>query len=191
VDETPKPGDPRLARVDNRIIGSNRLALDAAATAARSCGYHLEILSDTVNGEARQAAHWLAEQGRVARKRGGRQCLLAGGETTVTVQGNGKGGRNQELALAFALEIYGEKRLALLSAGTDGTDGPTDAAGAFADGRTVPAARQKGLDAERFLADNDSYTFFASAGGLLRTGPTGTNVMDLQILLIEGSPCNV
>ena len=133
VAETPKPGDPVLARTDNRIVGNSRLALEAAAAEARRCRYDVEILTDALRGEARQAAHWLAEQARVA-SRGKKLCLLAGGETTVTVTGNGLGGRNQELALAFALEIAGEAGLSLLSAGTDGTDGPTDAAGAFVDG---------------------------------------------------------
>lgn len=187
--DTPKPGDPVLARVVNRILGNNRFALEAAAAAARSRDLTVTLLTDTLRGEARQAARWLAEQARAARAAappGRRLCLLAGGETTVTVTGSGKGGRNQELALAFALEVAGENGLALLSAGTDGNDGPTDAAGAFADGRTVATATAAGLSAREYLAANDAYHFFDRCGGLLRTGPTGTNVMDLQIVLVEG-----
>ena len=119
------------------------------------------------------------------------RCLLAGGETTVTVTGNGKGGRNQEFALAFGMEISGEKGISLLSAGTDGTDGPTEAAGAMVDGDTVGQARFFDLDPAAYLDDNDSYTFFSRLDDRsgkryhLKTGPTGTNVMDVQIILIE------
>jgi glycerate-2-kinase len=126
-------------------------------------------------------------------KAGERRCLLSGGETTVTVRGTGKGGRNQELALAFALDIEGRDGLSLLSAGTDGTDGPTDAAGAVVDGTTAPKARELGMNPMEYLANNDSYTFFQKfdelTGGKahLTTGPTGTNVMDMQIILVEGS----
>jgi glycerate-2-kinase len=122
---------------------------------------------------------------------GERRCLISGGETTVTVRGNGKGGRNQELALAFALEISGLKGIALLSAGTDGTDGPTEAAGAVVDGETVQKARLYGIHPETYLENNDSYTFFLKVDAAAHskhhviTGPTGTNVMDLQIMLIE------
>jgi len=112
-------------------------------------------------------------------------CILSGGETTVTLKGQGKGGRNQEFSLAAALEIDGWKDLVLLSAGTDGTDGPTDAAGAFADGETIRRGKDEGLDARTFLQENDSYSFFEKLGDLLITGPTGTNVMDLRIMLIS------
>jgi glycerate-2-kinase len=111
--------------------------------------------------------------------------LLSGGETTVTVRGSGLGGRNTELALAFALEIQGEAGVTLLSAGTDGTDGPTDAAGAIVDGHTIGRARTINLDAKTYLDSNDSYSFFHKTGELLITGPTGTNVMDIQIILAE------
>ncbi len=122
---------------------------------------------------------------------GERRCLLSGGETTVIVHGNGKGGRNQELALAFAIETAGTPGVTLLSAGTDGTDGPTDAAGAVVDGLTAQRARELGVHPEPYLGNNDSYTFFSKLDALdnekhlLVTGPTGTNVMDIQILLIE------
>ncbi len=111
-------------------------------------------------------------------------CLIAGGETTVTVKGNGKGGRNTELALAFSLEVEGKDGITLLAAGTDGTDGPTDAAGAIVDGTTAGKAREAGLEPPEYLGRNDSYTFFDRAGGLLKTGPTGTNVMDIDIVLL-------
>ncbi len=110
-------------------------------------------------------------------------CLLSGGETTVTLKGKGKGGRNQEFVLAAALEVAGWENILVLSAGTDGTDGPTDAAGAFADGKTLRRAKTMGLDPWSFLKENDSYSFFEKLGDLLITGPTGTNVMDLRILL--------
>jgi glycerate 2-kinase len=113
-------------------------------------------------------------------------CLISGGETTVTVTGTGKGGRNMELALGFALEIEGTSGITMLSAGTDGTDGPTDAAGAIVDGSTTAKARNKGLSPEEYLRNNDSYTFFHKSGGLFATGPTGTNVMDMQIIVIRG-----
>jgi glycerate-2-kinase len=123
---------------------------------------------------------------------GARGCLLSGGETVVSVRGNGKGGRNQELALAFALKIAGQKGITLLSAGTDGTDGPTDAAGAVVDGNTAVKARERGLDPLSFLVNNDSYTFFQQYDIFtgehchFKTGPTGTNVMDVQLILLEG-----
>jgi glycerate-2-kinase len=117
---------------------------------------------------------------------GERLCLVSGGETTVRVTGKGKGGRNQELALAFARAIEGKPGITFLSAGTDGIDGPTDAAGGVVDGGTATRAKEAGLDPGRFLADNDAYTLLDACGGLLKTGPTGTNVMDLQIALLSG-----
>lgn len=186
--ETPKEGDPMFGIVENVIIGSNRLALDAAKTAAESLGMGAEIHSAEVSGQAGDAGRRLALKALTAKlHKGGRtpECLISGGETTVTVTGTGYGGRNMELALAFAVEIEGVPGITLLSAGTDGTDGPTDAAGAVVDGMTVIRARARGLDADEYLRNNDSYTFFLKAGGLLVTGPTGTNVMDIQILVIE------
>jgi glycerate-2-kinase len=188
VAETPKEGDPIFRRIANRVIGSNRLALNAAKAAAEARGFETDILSSEISGEAREAGRCLARKAVSARNRpevGNPVCMISGGETTVTVTGSGKGGRNMELALAFAMEIEGIPGITLLSAGTDGTDGPTDAAGAIVDGTTVASARGKGLGPEGFLRSNDSYNFFRKAGGLLITGPTGTNVMDLQILLIE------
>jgi hydroxypyruvate reductase len=111
-------------------------------------------------------------------------CLISGGETTVTLRGNGLGGRNQEFVLAAAIDLAGHHRVVVLSAGTDGTDGPTDAAGAIADGATLARAERLGLNARRFLADNDSYHFFEPLGDLLKTGPTNTNVMDVRLILV-------
>jgi len=186
--ETPKAGSPLFDRVENIIVGSNRQALEAAARSAREHGFTVEILSVELAGEAREVGRQLARRALTAagRKSGNAGlCLLAGGETTVTVRGQGKGGRNMELALAFAIEIEGQPGITLLSAGTDGTDGPTDAAGAIVDGETVVSARQKGLDPREYLDNNDSYNFFKTCGGLLITGATGTNVMDIQILVLE------
>jgi glycerate-2-kinase len=178
--------------VRNRIVGSNKSALEAGRRKALQLGFEAVLLSTEIRGEAREMGRWLAERAKAA---GGLEhqrpgvgkpiCLIAGGETTVTVKGRGLGGRNMELALAFALEIEGEEGITLLSAGTDGSDGPTDAAGAIVDGHTIARARQAGLDPEGYLADNDSYHFFQKAGGLFVTGPTGTNVMDVQIVLVD------
>jgi len=190
IPETPKPGTLLFRKVENIIVGSNRLAVEAAQARALDLGYEAVILTSELRGEARDAAGWLAGKAREARSgasagSGRGLCLISGGETTVTLTGGGRGGRNTEMALAFAIEIEGEKGISLLSAGTDGTDGPTDAAGAAADGKTARTARRAGLDPEAFLLNNDSYTFFQEAGGLLITGPTGTNVMDIQILLVR------
>ncbi|HOP41418.1 MAG TPA: MOFRL family protein, partial [Geobacteraceae bacterium] len=187
IPETPKEGNPVFLRVENRIIGSNRVALEAALTAARAMGLTAEITTSRMTGEASEAAHKLATTAieRQKSRHGTPLCLLSGGETVVQVRGTGTGGRNMELALCFALEIAGADGITLLSAGTDGTDGPTDAAGALVNGNTIPAAeRGRALD---FLRNNDSYTYFREIGGLFITGPTGTNVMDVQILLI-GEP---
>ncbi|MFI5354524.1 MAG: glycerate kinase [Desulfobaccales bacterium] len=189
IPETPKEGHQVFRNVKNIIIGSNALAVDAAKQAAEHLGYEAEIISTTLSGEAAVVARDLAGRAleiRQALSPGRQVCLLAGGETTVTVDGGGLGGRNTELALAFALEIRDLKGITLLSAGTDGTDGPTDAAGALADGQTVAQALGLGLDPSSSLADHDSYTFFKKLDDLVITGPTGTNVMDIQLILIEG-----
>lgn len=192
--ETVKAKDPCLATTRNIIVAGISLALQAAAEKARLFGYATEIISAELQGEARNAARLLAQDTRNRLNSlpdGSRLCLLYGGETTVTVRGSGKGGRNQELALAFALETQGLEGVTLLSAGTDGGDGPTDAAGAIIDGNTVSLANRFGLDPRQYLNNNDSYSFFqqfdALAGELAHfmTGPTGTNVMDIQIILIE------
>ncbi len=192
--ETPKPGDPRLARSELRVIGGNASALAAAAGQAAALGWPADAAAAPVLGEASEAGRRLAGEALRAQSQlapGGRRCLLSGGETTVTVRGPGQGGRNQELALAFAVAAAGREGIELLSAGSDGRDGPTDAAGAVVDGATVPRAAASGLDAAACLERNDSHSFFAEldrrGGGrsLLRTGPTGTNVADLQVILVS------
>jgi glycerate-2-kinase len=192
--ETVKSGDPCLHKTRNVIVGGIAQALSAAQEKSRQLGFTSEIITGELQGEARDAARTLARTAiriRDSLNPGERRCLVSGGETTVTVRGNGKGGRNQELALAFALEISGLKGIALLSAGTDGTDGPTEAAGAVVDGETVQKARLYGIHPEIYLENNDSYTFFLKVDAAAHskhhviTGPTGTNVMDLQIMLIE------
>jgi glycerate 2-kinase len=180
--ETPKKGNPVFQRVENSVIANNRLALQAAKQRAEALGFRAEIFPDPIQGEARNAARRLAQS--VSPSDLPRPfCLISGGETTVTVKGAGLGGRNMELALAFAKEIEGMSGITFLSAGTDGTDGPTDAAGAVVEGHTAGRARDLGLDAKAYLDNNDSYTFFQKTGDLLVTGPTGTNVMDIQIII--------
>lgn len=186
--ETPKPGDPLFQNVHNFVIGSNRLALEAARAEAKRLGYRAVILASSLSGETREAAAVHAAILREIRSFGsplrGPACLLSGGETTVTIRGQGKGGRNQEFALAAALGLEGVQDALVLSLGTDGTDGPTDAAGAWATGRTVARARDLGLSAQQHLLDNNAYPFFDALGDLVRTGPTGTNVMDVHLMLI-------
>ncbi len=189
IPDTPKEGSPVFAKIENRIIGSNKKAIEIAAVRAKELGYEVTVLSSELQGEAREAAAWLAGKAEESRSRaesmpGRKICLISGGETTVTVRGNGVGGRNTELALAFAQKIKDHKDITFLSAGTDGTDGPTDAAGAIVDGETISRAEVMKLPAEEFLNNNDSYSFFKETGELLITGPTGTNVMDIQIVLI-------
>ena len=187
IDETPKPGDASFRRVQNLVVGSNRLAVDAAASAAREHGYRPVVLSTLIEGETRDIAsmHAAILKESLATGRPARPpvCFISGGETTVTLRGDGRGGRNQEFALVCALALDGLREVIALSAGTDGTDGPTDAAGALADGTTLARARTLGLDAASALARNDSYPFFDALGDLIRTGPTGTNVMDVRLLL--------
>jgi glycerate 2-kinase len=185
--ETPKEDNPAFDRVENIIIGSNGTAVRAAADKSESLGIDTEIVSSEISGEARAVGRELAERAKKlksGRPSGAAACLIAGGETTVTVTGEGTGGRNMELALSFAMEIDGCDGITLLSAGTDGTDGPTDSAGAIVDGGTIAGAKSSGLAPREYLENNDSYNFFRKAGGLFITGPTGTNVMDLQVILI-------
>jgi glycerate 2-kinase len=187
ANETPKPGDPVFQNVSNIIIGSNRLALSTASAEAKRRGYRTLILSTSMQGETREVALIHAQILKEIRSSGNPikapACILSGGETTVTVRGKGKGGRNQEFALAAAIEIAGLRDVLVLSGGTDGTDGPTDAAGAIATGTTLLRAEQCGLNALEHLNRNDSYPFFARLGDLIKTGPTGTNVMDVHVLL--------
>ncbi len=188
VDETPKASDPVFQRVHNVIVGSNRLAVAAARERAQVLGYDASIASNSVEGESRVVAKAYAERIkqllRATKPAGRPTCIISGGETTVTIRGDGLGGRNQEFALAAAIEIDGLDGVVVLSGGTDGTDGPTDAAGGIVDGATIARAEAKNLDATMFLARNDAYRFLHATGDLLITGPTLTNVMDLQITLV-------
>lgn len=183
--ETLKPHEPEAAYSHYRVVAANRDAKRAAAGQASGWGWHVEVLDAPVVGEARAAAAEFAAliQGRLRENPSSVTCVVAGGETTVTVRGKGRGGRNQEFALALAPLLDGWP-VAVLSAGTDGTDGPTDAAGAFVDGTTLVRARNRGMDPMRYLDENNSYEFFATLGDLFVTGPTGTNVMDLQIAVL-------
>lgn len=193
--ETPKGGEPFFKNVRTIVVGSLKDSLAAASESASSMGFDAEVVTAELQGEARRAAHSLAARALEARSSLGQgqkaKCLIFGGETTVTVKGNGAGGRNQELALAFSLEIEGVDGITMLCSATDGTDGPTDAAGAIVDGRTAPTARGLGIDPVAYLEDNDSYSFFERLDSLsasnihLKTGPTWTNVMDIQIIGIQ------
>lgn len=186
--DTPKAGDPCFATTSTQIIADAQLALNAAARAAEGLGLPTLVLSNSFEGESRDASrNWasIARQVRAyAQPLAPPCCLLAGGETTVTVRGDGVGGRNCEFALAAAQALHGTEGIVIASLATDGGDGPTDAAGAVATSLTVDAARRLGLDPGASLANNDAYTFFARVGGLYRPGPTGTNVNDLIIALI-------
>ena len=188
-EETLKEGDPAFQKVYNLVVGNNLLAIQAARKAAREMGYRPLILSSLVEGETREVAKVHTAIAKEVLLSGNRisplACILSGGETTVTLKGKGKGGRNQEFVLAAALEISGWEEILVMSGGTDGTDGPTDAAGAFADGKTLSRAKTMRLDPSSFLEENDSYSFFQTLGDLLITGPTGTNVMDLRIMLVR------
>ena len=184
IPETPKRGDAIFNNVENSIIAGNGIALEAARAEGKKLGYKADILTSELTGEAREAGRWLAHRAMSMNRSA---CLVSGGETTVTVTGTGAGGRNLELALAFAMEIQGLPGITLLSAGTDGRDGSADAAGAVVDGGTIAGARARGLDPAAYLANNDSYAFFRQAGGLVITGPTGTNVMDIQVIIVDRS----
>ena len=185
--ETPKKGDPQLARATAHVIGAQRGAIDGARRAAEELGYYVHVVAEPVTGEARLSARaHLDAVSRVVRSLPRPVCVISSGETTVTVVGRGKGGRNQEFALAMApwLDTIGSDVVAA-SIGTDGIDGPTDAAGALVDPTTLPRAQGAGLpQAQSYLDDNNAYEFFDRLGDLIRTGPTNTNVGDLQIILI-------
>ncbi|MEZ5401811.1 MAG: glycerate kinase [Bryobacteraceae bacterium] len=188
IEDTPKPGEAVFAKTQNLIVGSNRLAVDAAAVKAKSLGYRALVLSTTIEGETRDVARMHAAIAREVQDSGrpvrAPACLISGGETTVTIRGDGLGGRNQEFALAAAIDLEGRHDVLALSGGTDGTDGPTDAAGAVATGLTAARARAQRLNPAALLANNDSYRFFDPLGDLIKTGPTGTNVMDVRLVLI-------
>ncbi len=186
--ETPKPGDRVFDRTLALITGSCALSVSSAKQKAVELGYNAIILSSCIEGETRDVAKVHAAIAKEILKSGNPVsipgCVISGGETTVTIHGDGLGGRNMEFVLAAAIEIDGLGGITLLSGGTDGTDGPTDSAGAIADGSTVRTARGRGLDPAAYLSNNDSYHFFEATGDLLMTGPTMTNVMDLRIFLV-------
>jgi glycerate 2-kinase len=182
---------PKKFRSSVVMVGSNALAVEAAAEEAKRLGYNTMILSTYLQGEAREIGrvHAAIASEIYVRDRPMAKpaCIISGGETTVTIRGKGRGGRNQEIALAAAMEIAGwwTNNVVILSAGTDGIDGPTDAAGAIAECSSVHRAKQLGLDARALLANNDSYHFFEAIGDLIKTGPTGTNVADIQLILVS------
>lgn len=189
IPESPKPGSPAFRRASNIIVADNLWALQSAAKAARAAGLHTIVLSSTVAGNTRETAAFLASVLKEIKNSGNPvkrpACVLIGGETTLVVTGKGLGGRNQEFALALAVALDGKKGVYALAAGTDGTDGPTDAAGAYVSPESLKKAAALGLDPLKFLSRNDSYNFFKKAGGLFVTGPTGTNVMDIVIGMVE------
>lgn len=189
VEENPGPHSPVFGAVTNVIVASNIIALRAARDEAARRGYNCVILSSMIEGDTREAAFWHA---RIAREVGTSSnpvpvpaCIISGGETTVVVHGDGLGGRNMEFAMHGALFIDGMEDITLASIGTDGTDGPTDAAGAVVDGTTAGSAREQGLDVNEYVKKNNSYNFHKALGNLIITGPTNTNVMDIRIILVE------
>ena len=186
--DTPKPGDEALSRVQNLVVGSNGLAVTAAEAKAKALGYNTLRLTTRLEGEAREIAHVHAAVAKeilsVGEPVSAPACVIAGGETTVTVRGTGKGGRNQEMALSAAMLLKGWGPAVFFSGGTDGTDGPTDAAGAVADGETISRAEARDLSAIFHLKNNDAYHFFKPLNDLVMTGPTGTNVADVAMVLV-------
>jgi hydroxypyruvate reductase len=184
IPDTPKPGHTGFGHTYNYLIGSNNIALEAAAQYASAQGYHTTLLSSTVSGNAHTLAQALAQQ--AIRWAGPRPaCLLMGGESTVNVTGAGLGGRNQQFALSAGITLEAHPHITILSAGTDGTDGPTDAAGAVVNATIMKQAAALGLNPLAYLENNDAYHFFEQAGGLIKTGPTQTNVMDVMMAIIE------
>jgi glycerate-2-kinase len=185
--ETPKPGDVRLLRSRYHVIGNRLTAMEGAAAAARALGYRVHLMQDATAGEARLSGERFARRAAVlAKECGAPLCVIASGEPTVRVQGRGRGGRNQEFALGMAIalaENAGDRPLVAASAGTDGIDGPTDAAGAFSDPGTLRRARTAGFDPDDALARNDTYPLFQALGDLIHWGPTGTNVGDIHVAL--------
>ena len=190
IEDTPKPGNDVFDKTFNHLIGTNRIALAAATEKAKELGFAPFIITDRLCGEADDEAKKLVDYLMMYRSTKP-ACILMGGETTVTIKGKGKGGRNQQFALAALHELakyypLPEKRkILILSAGTDGSDGPTDATGAWVDEETIKEVEKNGLDISSFLVDNDAYNFFEKVGGLIITGPTQTNVMDVVIALVE------
>lgn len=190
VPETAKLNDAYLEKAVNTIIGNNTMSVTAAKDKAERLGFRTLVLSTLFSGEASELGTFFGAIASEIQSSGNPVsppvCIIGGGETTVTIQGKGKGGRNQEMALSAARALAGKHNLVFLSGGTDGTDGPTDAAGGIVDGFTISRGIEKGISAEICLKNNDSYHYLKETGGLLVTGPTGTNVMDIQVLLIGG-----
>jgi len=185
--ETPKPGDPIFQKSHAHLLANNATAVEALGSAARAAGFDVHSYTSPLMGEARDAGSQLADQAVTLVDRSSRKwALIAGGETTVTIRGDGLGGRNQELALAAALRLEGMDGISLAALATDGTDGPTDSAGALIDGRTIQRARDRGIDPVASLDRNDSHRALALTGDLLWTGPTRTNVAD--VVLVLGDP---
>lgn len=189
LSETPKPDEALFKRTHNFIVGSNRAAALAAVKQASHLGYNALLLTTFMEGEASEIAKVAVALAKGVRQYGdplvAPACIVWGGETTVTVRGTGKGGRNQELAVSAAVGLAGMPDVGLLALATDGTDGPTDAGGALVDGDTSAAARVLGLSLRAALRENNAYPLLQSLGALLETGPTGTNVNDLMILLVK------
>ncbi len=186
IPDTPKPDDPGFRHTHNLIIGNNKIALDAAAHKAREAGYHAHVVTNTLRGEASDVGKMLVQKA-IEYTGPFPACLLYGGETTANVTGNGLGGRNMELALAAGMAILPHPGLTLLSGGTDGTDGPTDAAGAVVTADMMKRLIEQGRNPQHYLDDNDSYHFFSDTEALIKTGPTQTNVMDIVVTLIDPS----
>jgi hydroxypyruvate reductase/glycerate 2-kinase len=189
IEETPKHGEPVFERTSHYLIGNNALALQEAEKKASELGYNTMVLSSSIVGEAKEVAKVFAAIAREERSRETPMplpaCILAGGETTVTMKGKGIGGRCQEMALSFGIEVSGLEGVLLLAAGTDGNDGTTDSAGAFADGDTLQNGKDLQMDARNDLYNNNSNAYFRETGGLIFTGPTGTNVMDIYMILVD------
>lgn len=189
IPETPKEDDEIFSKTVNLIVGNNTQAVLAAKQKAEELGYHSLILSSFIEGETKDVARVHAALAREIVNTGhpvtSPACVISGGETTVTLRGNGKGGRNQEFVLSAAIDIDGLDSVVIFSAGTDGTDGPTVAAGAICDGETVRRAAELGMNATEYLRENNSYPFFQKLDDLIVTGPTNTNVMDLRLVLVD------
>ena len=189
IEENPAPGSPLFKKVTNLIVASNIIALEAALREARRLGYHSIVLSSMIEGDTKDAAFW---HSRIAREIAASShpmpspaCLISGGETTVVIAGGGLGGRNMEFAMHAARFIEGLEDITMASIGTDGTDGPTDAAGAIVDGMTTRLSRERGIDINEYIKSNDSYHYHEKMGNLIVTGPTNTNVMDVRIIIVR------
>jgi hydroxypyruvate reductase/glycerate 2-kinase len=181
--ETPKKDDPVFDNLSNLIVANNEIACKAAEDKAIELGYTTKLLTTSLTGEAREIGVYLVDKAKNYSKESGKYVFISGGEATVTIKGNGKGGRNQEMVLG-SVECMADTEIVFASFATDGIDGKSDAAGAIADGFSLIEARKKDLDLARFLKENDSYNFFKRLDDLFMTGPTGTNVMDIQVIVI-------